>query len=163
MPTQLEERPTLATFETVEDRLRHGASLREAHEWSLLQTAATKPVILPIRPQPFQTNGGPSATRYWYAPDELNHRFEALARAWRAETEVLSSMHSIVLHPAYQRIIGLGRQVLPLILLELQVRPYHWFWALQAISGQDPAGPDATFNQRVVAWIDWGAENGYLI
>ena len=40
--------------------------------------------------------------------------------------------------PSYQRIIGLGSAVVPLLLRELERQPDHWFWALKAITGADP-------------------------
>ena len=39
---------------------------------------------------------------------------------------------------SYQRIIGLGPKVVPLILVELQKETDHWFWALEAITGENP-------------------------
>jgi hypothetical protein len=74
----------------------------------------------------------------------------------------VSAAQTIVLHPAYQRIIGLGYPVVPLILRELQERPSHWFAALSAITGEDPADPNADFNGRVRAWLAWGRDRGYL-
>ena len=69
--------------------------------------------------------------------------FDQLAQEWRAETQYLSSTTQIATHPAYQRIIGLGPQVIPLILAELERRPGHWAWALKALTGEDPAPPEA--------------------
>jgi len=65
-------------------------------------------------------------------------------------------------HPAYQQIIALGPPVIPLILRELRERPDHWFWALNAITGEDPVGPEDDFDQAVEAWLRWGRERGYL-
>lgn len=93
---------------------------------------------------------------------ELERTFSALAEQWRADTVFLSSVEKMAMHPAYQRIIGLGPQALPLLLRELQGRPDHWFWALHAISGEDPAPADATFDQAVQAWLEWGRCQGYI-
>src|SRR2546427_853631 len=65
--------------------------------------------------------------------------FHKLAEQWRKETAHLSLVIKKVTHPAYQRIIGLGLDAVPLILCELQRRPSNWFWALKAITGVDPA------------------------
>jgi hypothetical protein len=81
---------------------------------------------------------------------------------WRRETKHYSSVTKMVLHPSYLRIIGMGRQILPLLLNELQVRRDHWLVALNAITGEDPAEPDSTFNQAVDAWLRWGRVKGYL-
>jgi hypothetical protein len=88
--------------------------------------------------------------------------FQQLAEQWRSETEYVSSLSKMVLHPAYQRIIGLGKPAVPLILSELQKRSDHWLWALHAITGESPAPPDATFREAAQAWLDWGREKGYL-
>lgn len=66
------------------------------------------------------------------------------------------------MHPAYQRIIGLGPRAVPLILRELQKTRGHWLWALNAITGEDPAPPAATYSEAVDAWLEWGKENRYL-
>ncbi|MCI0387582.1 MAG: hypothetical protein MOB07_02260 [Acidobacteria bacterium] len=63
--------------------------------------------------------------------------FQELANQWRRETAHLSLAIKKVMHPAYQRIIGLGPDAVPLILRELQRRSGHWFWALKAITGED--------------------------
>ena len=44
----------------------------------------------------------------------------------------------MAMHPAYQQIVGMGRSAVPFILKELANGPGHWFWALRAISGEDP-------------------------
>ena len=88
--------------------------------------------------------------------------FQQLAEQWRSETEYISSLSKMALHPAYQRIIGLGKPAVPLILSELQKRSDHWLWALHAITGEAPAPPNATFREAAQAWLDWGREKGYL-
>lgn len=92
----------------------------------------------------------------------LESRFRQLADQWRHETKYFSSVSKMALHPAYQQIIGLGQLAVPLILSELQQRPDHWLWALHAITGEDPAPPDASFPEAVEAWIEWGRLKGYL-
>jgi hypothetical protein len=94
--------------------------------------------------------------------DRLAELFASLVETWTTETMFVSAGSAIVLHPAYQRIVGLGYPVVPLILRELQERPSHWFSALTAITGEDPADSNADFNGRVQAWLAWGRERGYL-
>ena len=89
-------------------------------------------------------------------------RFSELAQRWRRETAAYSVVQKKVLHPAYQRIIGFGPAAIPLILRELQREPGHWFWALHALTGEDPAPTDATFHEAVEAWLKWGREHGYV-
>jgi len=94
-------------------------------------------------------------------PDLAPH-FHELAEQWRRETSLLSNLHKKVIHPAYQRIIGLGPRAIPHILGELKRTRGHWLWALNAITGEDPAPSGATFSEAVDAWLGWGKANGYL-
>jgi hypothetical protein len=69
----------------------------------------------------------------------------------------------MALCPSYQRIIGLGPAVLPLLLRELEREPDHWFWALKAIAGEDPV-PGASrgkVREMARAWVEWGRQQGY--
>jgi len=88
----------------------------------------------------------------------LKRQFHELADAWRKDTAFESSTYKIVLHPAYQRIIGLGPQVIPLILEALRKRREQWFWALQALSGDNPVPAENTGNIKAMtkAWLAWG-------
>ena len=94
----------------------------------------------------------------------VNSVFRVLAARWQNETAAYSSVSQIAMHPAYQEIIGLGRAAIPLILRELQQRPNHWFWALRAISGEDPIQPGQRGKMREMtsAWLEWGKTGGYL-
>jgi len=95
-------------------------------------------------------------------PGDDEKLFRDLADQWRKDTRYLSSVTRMAIHPAYQRIIGMGSPALPLILRELRQRGDHWLWALHAITGEDPASPDATFEEAVQAWLEWGSKRGYL-
>lgn len=88
--------------------------------------------------------------------------FASLAELWYRETGALSMIHKKVMHPAYQRIIGMGKASLPFIFRELAERRGHWFWALVAITGEDAAEPHHDFRQAVEAWLEWGRRHGYL-
>jgi hypothetical protein len=66
------------------------------------------------------------------------------------------------MHPAYQAIIGMGRQVLPLILEELEQHGGHWFWALHSITQEDPARDRINFTDAASAWLEWGRQRGFL-
>lgn len=97
-------------------------------------------------------------------PAQLAALFRSLADRWRADTLYLSSATDIAMHPAYQRIIGLGPQALPLILGELERQPGHWFWALTAITGEDPVPPAdrGRLPAMAAAWLAWGRQNGWI-
>ena len=82
----------------------------------------------------------------------------------RAETQWLSSTTEMALHPAYQGIIGMGAEALPLILTELQARSGYWYWALKAISGEDPVPPEdrGAVPRMKEAWLKWGLAKGLI-
>ena len=94
---------------------------------------------------------------------DLEQRFQRLAANWKRETAHLSSITDMAMHPAYQHIIGMGPPAIPLILRELQQSPDHWFWALNAITEQDPVPEQACgrLDQMTQAWLDWGKSHGY--
>ncbi|MCY4661001.1 MAG: hypothetical protein OXF93_14475 [Acidobacteria bacterium] len=95
---------------------------------------------------------------------EARRRFDMYAEEWTAQTSHLSVLSRRVMHPSYQRIIGLGRDALPLILDRLLSRPDHWFWALRSISGEDPVRPEdvGTFDAMRDAWVSWGRRHGLI-
>ncbi len=99
-------------------------------------------------------------SRRWSSPTA---RFYELTQEWEESTAALSSITTIAMHPAYQKIIGMGEIALPLIMRELRTRPNHWFWALKAITGEDPVPSQHRGHVRkmAVAWLDWWKENKY--
>jgi hypothetical protein len=50
------------------------------------------------------------------------------------------------------------------ILRELKDEPSEWFWALRALTGEDPTTEEMTGNREKLAeaWLNWGKENGYI-
>lgn len=94
----------------------------------------------------------------------LEQTFQELAERWSSETRLLSSLTDKVLHPAYQDIIGLGPDAVPLLLRELQHNSGHWFWALSHITREDPINPEDAGNVRKMteAWLEWGRERDYI-
>jgi hypothetical protein len=89
--------------------------------------------------------------------------FNSLANTWKAQTDHLSNVTMKCMHPAYQRIIGMGKTVVPLILNDLKATQADWFWALSAITGQNPISEqDAGYVDRMTeAWLRWGKSLGY--
>jgi hypothetical protein len=65
-------------------------------------------------------------------------------------------------HPAYQEVISLGKEAVPLLLPDLEDNHTHWFVALRAITGAQPVPPSASGNipQMVQAWLQWAKDNG---
>ena len=89
--------------------------------------------------------------------------FYNLAAKWREDVKYFSSVIEICMNPSYQKIIGMGEKVLPLIFRELNLRPDHWFWALKSITGADPIQPHqrGKMSEMAQAWLSWAKENGY--
>jgi hypothetical protein len=67
-------------------------------------------------------------------------------------------------HPAYKEIIGMGQEVVPLLLAELKRKPDFWFAALRAITGEDPVPPESAgrIKEMAQAWVEWGRSKGYI-
>jgi hypothetical protein len=98
----------------------------------------------------------------------MEEKFRRLADKWHDETDMHSSTLKVIGHPAYLRIIAMGRSAIPLILQEMKQRPGHWLPAINALTedireeGENPAGCCATSSEARTAWIRWGESKGYL-
>jgi hypothetical protein len=94
----------------------------------------------------------------------VSERFRRLAAEWKEQSRYLSNSAQMAMLRPYQRIIGMGMPAVPLILEELRREPDHWFWALEAITEQDPVPPEAKgqVRQMARAWIRWGEEQGLI-
>ena len=95
----------------------------------------------------------------------LQKRFNTLAREWREQRDTYSSSpESYAMCMAYQRIIGLGPEAIPLILAELKRHPDHWFWALHALTDANPVPRQkrGIFKEMIKSWLEWGERNGYV-
>lgn len=108
----------------------------------------------------------------WYHRSQLRVRrlrsrshFTQLARRWKHDTAFQANITAKAMHPAYQRIIGMGREAVPLILEEFQSGHLDdWFWALAAITGANPIAEDIAgdVERMAEAWLQWGRARGYL-
>lgn len=99
-----------------------------------------------------------SSVTFAPVPAGVEATFQALAQAWKLERGPSSSTTERSMCPSYQRIIGLGPAVVPLLLRELDRAPDHWFWALKSITGADPV-PDTSrgkIREMAQCWLDWG-------
>jgi hypothetical protein len=108
-----------------------------------------------------------SAFIHYHTPvsrELVSARFAGLASTWREETAVTSSFTDMVLNSAYQQIIALGPDVVPIILRALERRPDHWFWALSALTGANPIPAEAAGDlpRMTDAWLQWGRAQGIL-
>jgi len=90
-------------------------------------------------------------------------RFRRFAEKWKAECPPVSMAEKLAMHPMYQRIIGLGPDVLPCLFRELEREPHQWFWALRALTGENPVAPANRGDMKAMAgdWLAWAKANGY--
>ena len=95
---------------------------------------------------------------------DLANRFTLLASEWKAKSRFLSNSAQMAMLKPYQQIIGMGKPVLPFILRELQHEPDQWFWALEAITGENPVPQESAgrVHEMAQSWIEWGKTNGLL-
>ena len=95
----------------------------------------------------------------------LKKRFLRLVADWKKQRDTLSSSPAdYAMCPAYQKIIAIGPEAVPLILEELQRHPDHWFWALHVLTDADPVprAKRGIFKEMVRAWLEWGERSGYV-
>jgi hypothetical protein len=100
-----------------------------------------------------------------HEPTEVHRlRFQRLADIWREQTRALSSDSDIVANFAYHQIIGMGERALPLIFNEMQAHGGRWFWALRAITGENPVRPEDRGNVRRMTetWLEWARQHDYV-
>lgn len=104
------------------------------------------------------------STTYASSPLGLRERFQRLVAEWKEESRYLSNSAQMAMLKPYQRIIGMGWPGVPLILGEMRREPGQWFWALEAITEENPVPAEALGNVRAMtqAWIDWGIRQGLL-
>lgn len=91
------------------------------------------------------------------------NRFLTLKSEWLDATKHLSSISEIVMHPSYQKIIGMGEVAIPIILDDLKKSPQHWFWALSAITMEDPVKPEDRGNLEKMceSWLEWAKDERF--
>lgn len=97
-------------------------------------------------------------------PSDVRDRFHQLATQWKEQSRHMSNAAQMAMLPSYQRIIGLGAPAVPLLLEELAREPDQWFWALEAITQENPVPGDAAGKVRLMAqaWAEWGVRRGYI-
>lgn len=130
--------------------------------WKGSSGVSDESIMIETKRNEISTHDSESITRQRSEP--VLH-FSILKAEWEADTALLSSTTEMALHPAYQQIIGMGNVVIPLILGELKEKPGHWFWALKAITGEDPVLPSqrGRIKEMTKMWLCWGREKGYKV
>ena len=145
------------------DRDSHGAVLVDPNLPVLIVSLLTEILVLD-RPEPVGAYIDEMLHPLSAHHDDRRSRFRELADEWERDTCFLSSTTKMVMHPAYQRIIGMGPAAVPLILRELRENPGHWFWALKAITGVDPipSSDRGDLRKMTDAWLGWADRNGII-
>ena len=95
---------------------------------------------------------------------DLSTTFAELAKEWKSKSRYMSNVAQMAMLRAYQRIIGLGPSVVPLILSELNRQPDQWFWALEALTGENPVPAESAgkVKEMARAWVEWGKNQGIV-
>ena len=101
----------------------------------------------------------------------MGSTFNVLADKWEKETGFYSLMGQMAQHFAYQQILAIGEDAIPLILRRIERQGGLWYHALETITGvPSPAGIAKlhtegwhTVDVKMVnaAWLQWGKEQGY--
>jgi hypothetical protein len=96
--------------------------------------------------------------------EDASQRFRRLAAEWKAKSRHLSNTAQMAILEPYQRIIGMGWDAVPLILEELRREPDQWFWALEAITEENPVPNKSAgvVKEMAQAWIEWGRQKGLI-
>jgi len=94
----------------------------------------------------------------------LAQLFHEQADKWERETRHLSSPNQKIMHPSYQAVLGMGAEVVPLLLQDLAQNRREWFWALSYITKANPIQREdaGKMDKMVAAWVKWGKDRGLL-
>jgi len=98
----------------------------------------------------------------------LAERFREQAEKWQQETQHLSSPGQRMMHPSYQAIMGMAsdnpREVISLMIRDLQQNRRAWFWALSYLAQDNPiSASDAGRTDKMIkSWVKWGEAKGLL-
>ena len=99
-----------------------------------------------------------------YTAEAIQAEFIDLASQWIQSVEGMSSTVEMTKHPAYQKIVKMGKAVVPFLLEDLRQNPLYWLPALRQITQQNPVQPEqrGKIKQMAEAWLNWGKQEGYI-
>ena len=94
----------------------------------------------------------------------LEQRFHEQADRWKRETVHISSPTQKMMHPSHQAILGMGKDVIPLLLRDMAQNRTEWFWALSYITQENPIRREdaGKMDKMIGAWLNWGKNKGLL-
>lgn len=89
--------------------------------------------------------------------ESLFEEFERLKNLWLEETKYTSIPSQIYGNNYYKRIIKMGEEVLPFIILDLKQNYNNWFFALQEITKTNAIKNEHIGDFKAMAndWIEW--------
>jgi hypothetical protein len=101
--------------------------------------------------------------------EDIETEFQREAEVWAKETAHLSSPQQRFQHPSYTTILEMAKdnryQVIRLMLEDMQANRREWFWALKALTHENPVDQkDSGYKDKMIsAWVRWGRRQGYEI
>ncbi len=92
---------------------------------------------------------------------QIQKRFDFLNSIWKNETLFSSSVSDITNNSAYRSIIDLGQDAIPLIINDLKNNDSNWFYALEALTGQNPIRETHRGMVQLMKndWLEWAKKN----
>lgn len=107
---------------------------------------------------------GQSVFASQFYKNRLDRKFNMLKGVWENDTLFSSSISEITNHPAYHAVIKLGREVVPMIIQDLQTTNNHWFYALEILTGENPIIPEHRGNIELMKndWVDWATRGNVV-
>ena len=92
--------------------------------------------------------------------------FQELVKQWKSERGSRSSITEAAGMRPYQEIMGMGPEAIPMIIAQLKSEgddPDQWFWALRAITRENPVRPEdrGNFRRMAQAWFEWAEQRSY--
>jgi hypothetical protein len=95
--------------------------------------------------------------------NSINEKFELLFEQWYIETALLSGKR-VYENPNYQKMVALGKPIIPLLLKKLEIKPCYLFNALEKLTGEDPVLKEHSTDFEMIKsdWLTWGKEKGYI-
>lgn len=105
-----------------------------------------------------------SSSNAWLTDQEnidVKAELKSLVRRMDERLGPASRLTERLFSAEYAAVIGLGPRVVPLLIKDLQRSLQPWFWALKAITREDPARDvnSGDFHGIASAWIAWGKDN----
>ena len=130
------------------------------HYGRIAHCADFSPIIASKGPIPSSGTAVTAGSPLGSKPSADAVKFKRLVEAWR--TRILSSVQAKIFHPHYQSIMAMGPAALSYIFAELRERGGQWHWALECITGDNPAETASNVAETRDAWLTYAFEHGYI-